>query len=36
MLGDPFGDANNEGDLGGDGLLDTGGGERGPVRGQLC
>jgi len=37
MLGDTLGDAHNEGDFGGDGLLDTGGGERGPVvRGLLA
>jgi hypothetical protein len=31
MLGDTLGDAHNERHLGGNGLLDTGGGERGPV-----
>jgi hypothetical protein len=31
MLGDTLGDAHNERHLGGDRLLDTGGGERGPV-----
>lgn len=31
MLGDALGDADDEGDLGGNGLLDTGGGHRGAV-----